>query len=95
MTNTINLRKLSRPGCVPCVVLGNLLDANAERLAMAGVEYTEHDITEEPELVDKYGITGVPVLVVERDGAEVQRFVGMVTEGQLFKALEDARNESE
>ena len=38
----------------------------------------------------RFGLPGVPVLVVLKDGKEVERFVGFTKEGKLSAALEKA-----
>lgn len=62
--------KLSKPDCVPCQTVANFLQDN-------NVEYEEHDIYKEPELVEKYNLMGVPVTILfDDEGNEVQRVVG-------------------
>lgn len=55
------LIKFGQPTCVPCKMLTNLL-------AEHEVEYVDVNVFEEPELANEYGITSVPVLVLEVDG---------------------------
>jgi glutaredoxin len=61
--------KFSRETCVPCKVLGIFL-------ADKGVEVEEFDVENDLELTTKFGISGVPTLLLV-DGDEVlDRVVG-------------------
>lgn len=91
----IEIHKLSKPGCRPCQVIGYALAAEAEELAKLNAVVIEHDITEEPEILEKYSkkqpITGVPVLIFERNGMEMTRLNGMVNIREVFDAIEFAK----
>lgn len=52
--------KFSRPGCVPCQMVGNFLNDK-------GVKYTEVNVYEDPETANRYGIQSVPVVVLLND----------------------------
>jgi thioredoxin 1 len=38
-------------------------------------------------LASKYGVRGVPTIVIEKDGVEVKRLVGMQQKGVLLNAI--------
>lgn len=61
---TKKLIKFSRPACVPCQMVGNLLDDK-------GVIYQEINVYEDAETANKYNIQSVPVLVL-LNGEEVE-----------------------
>lgn len=64
------LLKFSSPTCAPCKMLSNYLNEK-------GVEYEEIDVFEQVETSSKYGISGVPVLmVVDEEGNTVDQVVG-------------------
>jgi thioredoxin 1 len=88
---TIIIRKLSRPNCRPCAAIANYIAEIEPQLAELGATVSEHDVMAEPELIDKYGITGVPVLVYERNGIEVARLNGLVSPQEIIDALEHAK----
>ena len=48
------------------------------------------NLSENRELADGLGITGVPTFVVFRDGKEVQRFIGIQSLTTLSEAIESA-----
>ncbi|OZU89084.1 hypothetical protein CIL03_08695 [Virgibacillus indicus] len=52
--------KLSKLNCVPCQTVEKFLSTN-------DIKYEEHDIYEEPEVIEQYGITGVPMTLLVDD----------------------------
>jgi len=87
----IKIRKLSKPNCRPCQVLGYALAEEMTELEALGATVIEHDITQETELVDKYKITSVPVLIFERNGIEMARINGICNITEVFDAVKQAR----
>lgn len=67
--------KFSKDGCRPCVILKNVLSEiifeNYES------ELVQINISEQPEYIEKYGLTSVPVLVFIKDGKEIDRINGL------------------
>jgi thioredoxin 1 len=85
----ITVKKFSKPGCVPCKVLANYIgDID---LFNAGATLENIDITENPEVIDQYGLSSVPVLVFERSGVEVHRIVGLRPTEEIIDAIEHAK----
>jgi len=85
----ITIKKFSKPGCVPCKVLANYIgDLD---LFKAGATLVNVDITEQPEVIDQYGLTGVPVLVFERSGVEVHRLNGLRPTEEIIDAIKHAK----
>jgi thioredoxin 1 len=85
----ITIKKFSRKDCRPCTALANYIgDID---LFNAGATLINIDITEQPEVIDQYGLTSVPVLVFERNGVEVGRIVGLVGTDEINEAIEFAK----
>jgi thioredoxin 1 len=85
----ITIKKFSKLGCRPCAALANYIgDID---LFNAGATLINIDITEQPEVIDQYGLTSVPVLVLERNGVEVGRIVGLVGTEEIIEAIEFAK----
>jgi thioredoxin 1 len=59
--------KFSRPGCVPCQMVGNFLNDQ-------GVQYTEINVYEDAETANKFNIQSVPVVVL-LDGDDVEDMI--------------------
>lgn len=71
--------KFSASWCVPCKQLSAMLAAMGETVE-------EVDIDENEELVAKYGIRGVPTMVMlDEAGNEVSRVVGTKSTPELTK----------
>jgi len=85
----ITIKKFSRPGCRPCKCLTNYLSDFDFLKARATPENI--DIEERPEVIDQYGLTGVPVLVFERSGVEVHRLNGLRPTEEIIDAIEYAK----
>jgi thioredoxin 1 len=85
----ITIKKFSKPGCRPCAALANYI--GEIDLFNTGATLVNIDITEQPEVIDQYGLTSVPVLVFERNGVEVGRIVGLVGTEEIIEAIEFAK----
>jgi thioredoxin 1 len=85
----ITMKKFSRPGCRPCAALSNYI--GEIDLFNAGATLVNVDITEQPEVIEQYGLTSVPVLVLERNGVEVGRIVGLAGTEEIIEAIEFAK----
>ncbi len=69
--------------CAPCKMISTIIDGVKDKLP---VPVEEINIDENNDIAKKYGIRGVPTLVmVDESGAEVKRQVGMVTEKGLLE----------
>lgn len=70
MSKTLTLIKRSVPVCPGCTMQEKALES-------AGVPFRAIDITHDPDAVEKYGISSIPVSIIEdADGEEVVRFNG-------------------
>lgn len=80
----IRILKFEADWCAPCSTQASLL----EDFDAAPVESI--DVDEQQDLAEEYEVRGIPLLVVERDGEEVERFTGVTQPDEI----EDAVNES-
>lgn len=87
----ITIRKLSKPNCRPCAILAYGIASITDKLTEEHATVIEHDIVAEPELIDKYGITGVPALIFERSGVEITRLNGLVSADEIVDAVDYAK----
>jgi thioredoxin 1 len=76
--------KFFSPTCVPCKMLDNVLktldDVGVSRVYAV-------DITKNPEIVIKYGVRGVPTVIVFNDGVETGRKVGFQKKEVLLEII--------
>jgi thioredoxin len=61
--------------CVPCQQLSPVLEELSNQY-IGKVEFTKVDIDESPELVERFGIMGVPTVIVFKDGEIVKQMTG-------------------
>lgn len=71
--------------CEPCKALSKIIEGARDKITMP---IEDIDIEQNMELTQKYGIRGVPALViVDDEGKEVKRQSGMVMEDKLLEFL--------
>ena len=61
--------------CVPCQQLSPVLEELSNQY-IGTVEFTKVDIDENPDLVERFGIMGVPTVIVFKDGEIVKQMTG-------------------
>ncbi len=75
------------PWCGPCRVVSPLVERlardNAGRLKVVKL-----NVDEAPAVSARYGVQGIPTLLLIRDGAEADRLVGAAPQGRLQAWLE-------
>ena len=72
--------------CGPCQMMKPTI-AELEKLHPE-INVTAVNVDEEQELAEKYGVSGIPCLVVLKDGEEVNRAVGVQSLKKLEKLVE-------
>ncbi len=77
------------PWCGPCRAQAPVLDKVAEQVAgkalLAKVNVDEHAA-----LAARFGVRSIPTLLLLKDGAVVQQYVGLQQEAKLVDAIESA-----
>ncbi len=68
--------------CVPCKVMAPVLNELAAELP-EGYFIGKIDVEKYPRSSQKYGIRGIPTLILFKNGKEVERFVGVKPKGFL------------
>jgi thioredoxin 1 len=75
------------PWCMPCRMIAPVLDKLAKdysgQLLVAKVNTDEN-----PEWAIKYGVQGIPTLLMVKDGQIVDRIVGVAPAGQIKQKVE-------
>ena len=70
------------PWCGPCKMVSPLLERLGRENA-GRVKVVKLNVDEAPAIAARYGVQGIPLLVVLRDGAESDRLVGAAPFAQL------------
>ena len=73
--------------CGPCRIQSPIIHALQERLADK-VDVQMVDVDEHPDLANKYHISVVPTLIIEKDDKVVERREGVTDEVTLIALLE-------
>jgi len=73
--------------CVPCKQMSRILEQLAEELP-AGVVIGKVDADRNRALVDRYGVRGIPALLIFKDGVLVDTRTGVDRKQVLKKAIE-------
>ncbi len=84
----IKVMKFSAAWCGPCRTLKPVFED--VKSGFSNVAFEDVDVDENFELAGKYGIRSVPTVIIEKDGVEVERFLGV----QSKLAYANAINES-
>ena len=75
------------PWCGPCRMVSPLVERVGREHA-GQLKVVKLNIDDAPEIADRYGVRGIPLLVLFHDGSEVTRQVGAVPHPQLNAWLE-------
>ena len=81
------VRKLSRPGqirgwCAPCKAIAPLLDAVADEY-VGKVKVGKVNVDENQATPGKYGVRGIPTIILFKNGVVVDQVVGAVPRSQI------------
>ena len=73
--------------CAPCRALAPTVDAIAKDYEGKAKVY-KVNVDENNQVPARYGIRGIPTLIVFKDGAEAERIVGAVGKATIISALD-------
>ena len=73
--------------CGPCRKLGPILE-EVERDLETKVKFTKIDTDENIEIAKKYQVSGLPTLLVFKDGEVVERLVGLMPKSTIITNIE-------
>ena len=75
--------------CGPCRTQGPIFEDLARDLSDK-VEFKKINVDKEGDLAAEKGIMVVPTIILEKDGAEVQRWMGVTSREELIQAIDKA-----
>jgi thioredoxin 1 len=79
--------------CGPCRMLGPIIDELAnEHNDSEGVKVGKVNVDENSELAVKYGVRGIPSVLFIKNGAVVDRFVGIKTKTEIQEKIKSIMN---
>ena len=86
----ITVKKFYAEWCGPCKVLTPVMENVQTKFQ--GVSFESVGIDSQFEVAQKYYVRSVPTVIVEKNGEEVQRFVGVQSELAYVNAINEAKN---
>ena len=75
--------------CGPCKMQGSIIEALAEELKDL-VEFKKINVDKEGDLAIEKSIMVVPTLILEKDGVELNKWMGVTSKEELTKAIKEA-----
>jgi thioredoxin 1 len=72
--------------CGPCKMQGPIFDDLAKDYSDK-VEFKKINVDKEGDLAAEKGIMVVPTIILEKDGREVQKWMGVTAKEELIKAI--------
>ena len=77
------------PGCHPCRVIAPVIEELASENS-GKAKIGKLNVAENPQIASEYAITGIPTLMVFKNGQVVARFMGAQPKDRIQAALDDA-----
>ena len=83
----VEVKKFYAEWCGPCKVLTPLMEN--VKTKFSDVNFENVDIDSQFEIAQKYFVRSVPTVIIEKNGKEVERFVGVQSELAYINALNE------
>jgi thioredoxin 1 len=77
------------PWCGPCRMLGPIIDELSSDNSGKDVTVAKVNVDENQELAVKYGVRGIPTVVILKDGEEQTRKVGVTSKLEFQTIIEE------
>ena len=85
----VTVKKFGAKWCGPCRALGPVLEGIKNDFA-GKATFIEYDVDNSPEEAQKYSVTSIPLVVIEKDGVVVERFQGLSSKVAYVNAINEA-----
>ena len=73
--------------CAPCRMLAPTVEAVADKYATSA-RVVKLNVDDNPSVSQRYGIKGIPTLILFKNGREEERVVGATSEGAISRMIE-------
>jgi len=71
--------------CMPCRMMAPVIEELKKK--MKKVKFEKVNIEASQDEASRYGVRGVPTIIIEKDGVEVKRLIGLRTKEALEEAI--------
>ncbi len=85
----ITVKKFGAAWCGPCRALQPVLEQLKTEYA-GKVHFIEYDVDNSPEEAQRYGVTSIPLVIVENDNQIIERFQGLSSKMAYSNAINEA-----
>lgn len=72
--------------CGPCKIVSPLVEELSEKFS--GVKFAKLNVDKNPEIADRYGIRGIPTLMIFKGGQIANQTVGAAPKDSLIQQIE-------
>jgi thioredoxin 1 len=86
----VEVKKFSASWCGPCRALAPVI--NEVKTQFSNVKFSDHDVDEDFEVANQFGIRSVPTVVFLKDGVEIDRVMGLSSKNTYVKIINEAVN---
>jgi thioredoxin 1 len=86
---SVVVKKFGAVWCGPCRALQPVLEGLKTEFA-GKVTIVEYDVDNSPEEAQKYSVTSIPLVVIEKNGVVVERFQGLSSKMAYVNAINEA-----
>jgi thioredoxin 1 len=85
------VKKFSATWCGPCRALAPVMGQIKESyVGNSNVVFEEYDVDVYNEETQKYAVTSVPTIIIEKDGEVVERFTGLSSKIAYVNAINES-----
>jgi len=74
--------------CEPCRRMGPVVDAVAQKFGETA-KIVKLNVDDNPSVTQRFGIKGIPTMIVFKGGKEAERLVGATNEGAIVRIIEE------
>ena len=86
---SVTVKKFGAAWCGPCRALAPVLESIKKDFE-GKATFIEYDVDNSPEEAQKYSVTSIPLVVIEKDGVVIERFQGLSSKVAYVNAINEA-----